>query len=91
MAPRVVGPDHISAELGQYLLSIHERALEVGQHQAFADAMISVLVHSLREGYDDDIVKIDANIDRIAANMKEAARNAIRMQSDIDMPTQGNA
>lgn len=91
MAPRIAAPGTVSAELGNHLLGIRERALEIGRQQDFVEAMLSVLVHILREGYDDDLALIDAQIDNIAADLKDTARQAVQLQAAIDLPTQGNA
>lgn len=91
MNPRPAAPGSVADELGHYLNNMRERALNVGQHDAFFSAVMSVLTLALREGCDDDLVRIDAEADRIARDLKSSARQAIAMQASLDMPTQGNA
>ncbi len=88
---RPTEPGSVADELGRYLHGLRARALEVGQHGAFHSAMMSVLAHALREGYDDDLAQIDKHADQIAAELKEGVRQAIKAQAAMEMPTQGNA
>lgn len=74
--PSRLTDDEVSVELGRYFLSIRDRALETGHHQQFIDALISVLIHVFREGYEDDLRQIDDAIDRTAVNMKQSVRIA---------------